>query len=236
MFRNLAGTTNQRDREKWLEKTLKNIRKGSRILDAGAGELQYKKFCTHLNYVSQDFCKYDGMGDGSGLQTSSWNNSKADIKCDIITIPEPNGSFDAIMCIEVFEHLPDPIAALKEFNRLLSQGGYLILTAPYASLTHFAPFHFYSGFSRYFYQKWLNELGFNIVEIVPNGNYFEFLRQEILRLNYMAKEYATKAGSLRLVEYFVIWMILRTLKRFSKNDNGSDEVLCYGYHVLATKR
>jgi hypothetical protein len=52
----------------------------------------------------------------------------------------------------------------------------------------------------------------------------------------MAKEYATKAGSLRLVEYFVIWMILRTLKRFSKNDNGSDEVLCYGYHVLATKR
>lgn len=82
----------------------------------------------------------------------------------------------------------------------------------------------------------MNELGFNIVEIVPNGNYFEFLRQEILRLNYMAKEYATKAGSLRLVEYFVIWMILRTLKRFSKNDNGSDEVLCYGYHVLATKR
>ncbi|QII14117.1 hypothetical protein KsCSTR_47400 [Candidatus Kuenenia stuttgartiensis] len=104
------------------------------------------------------------------------------------------------------------------------------------SLTHFAPFHFYSGFNRYFYQKWLKELGFDIVEIVPNGNYFEFLQQEIMRLNLMSLEYATKAKSLSMIEYFAIWKILRTLKRLSKNDNGSNEVLCYGYHVLATKR
>lgn len=36
---NQIGTTNQKRREIWLEKTLKNIPHGAKILDAGAGEL-----------------------------------------------------------------------------------------------------------------------------------------------------------------------------------------------------
>lgn len=235
IIRNFVGTRNQYNRENWLKTTLKQIPAGSRILDAGAGEQQYRRFCAHLNYVAQDFAKYDGKGDGTGLQTEIWDQSSLNIVSDITSIPERDASFDAIMCIEVFEHLPAPIEALKEFHRLLRPGGYLILTAPFASLTHFAPFHFYSGFNRYFYQKWLKVLGFDIIEIVPNGNYFEFLGQEILRLNFMSKEYATKARKLSVIDYFVIWMMLRTLKRFSEKDTGSDEILCYGYNVLSRK-
>lgn len=63
-----VGTHNQVAREAWLEKTLKRIPAGSRILDAGAGEQAYKRFCKHLNYVAQDFAKYDGRGNASGLQ------------------------------------------------------------------------------------------------------------------------------------------------------------------------
>jgi 2-polyprenyl-3-methyl-5-hydroxy-6-metoxy-1,4-benzoquinol methylase len=46
------------------------------------------------------------------------------------------------MCVEVFEHLPEPIKAVEEFARLFKPGGYLILTAPFCSLTHFAPLSF----------------------------------------------------------------------------------------------
>jgi 2-polyprenyl-3-methyl-5-hydroxy-6-metoxy-1,4-benzoquinol methylase len=145
-----CGRRNQSDREIWLQSTLKRIPDGSRILDAGAGELQYKKYCSHLNYISQDFGQYDGKGNSEGLQTSSWDNSKLDIISDIIDIPESDKSFDAIMCIEVFEHLPNPIAAIKEFSRLIKDDGFLILTAPFCSLTHFAPYHFYTGFNRFF--------------------------------------------------------------------------------------
>ena len=146
----IVGTKNLSNREVWLKKTLKQIPAGSRILDAGAGERQYKRFCAHLNYVAQDFAQYNGKGDSAGLQVGNWDQSSLDIISDITGIPEPDASFDAIMCVEVFEHLPEPIKAIQEFARLLKPGGYLILTVPFCSLTHFAPYHFYTGFNRYF--------------------------------------------------------------------------------------
>lgn len=112
---------NQKNREGWLSEKIKNISKGSKILDAGAGELKYKYLCKDLIYVSQDFGGYDGVGNNEGLQTKKWDNSKLDIVSDIVNIPENDNSFDAIMCIEVFEHIPEPIKAVQEFNRLLKK-------------------------------------------------------------------------------------------------------------------
>lgn len=141
-----VGTHNQSVRERWLENALAQIPAGGRILDAGAGQLQYKPFCSHLNYVSQDFSQYDGSGNGVGLQKGGWNQEEIDIISDITNIPEPDSSFDAIMCVEVIEHVPNPVDSLKELTRLLRPGGYLILTAPFSSLTHYAPYYYYSGF------------------------------------------------------------------------------------------
>jgi ubiquinone/menaquinone biosynthesis C-methylase UbiE len=185
-----VGTNNKLTRENWLKSTLEKIPSGYRILDAGAGELQYKKYCSHLDYVSQDFGQYDGDGDNKGLQTGKWDNSQLDIVSDITAIPEPDKSFDAIMCIEVFEHLPDPIAAIKEFSRLIKDDGVIILTAPFCSLTHFAPHHYYSGFNRYFYEKHLTENNFEIIEISLNGNYFEYMAQELMCIPSCANRYS----------------------------------------------
>lgn len=228
------GTRNASTRESWLEKTLKSIPAGSRILDAGAGEQQFKKFCFHLEYVAQDFGQYDGTGDGRGLQTGNWNQSGLDIVSDITKIPQPDAAFDAIMCVEVFEHLPNPIAAIHEFSRLLRPGGYLIITAPFCSWTHFAPYHFYSGFSRYFYESHLGENGFKILDLQANGNFFEYIGQEVRRINNRAKEYAHDHQL--FFERWAIKVILRMLERFNRKEEGSDKLLCFGYHVLAKKK
>lgn len=228
-----VGIKNEEIREAWIEQELKKIRPGARILDAGAGEQQYKKFCSHLEYVSQDFAKYDGKGDDKGLQMEKWDQTELDIISDITTIPEPDQSFDVIMCIEVFEHLPSPLLALEEFSRLLRKGGQLIMTAPFCGLTHFAPYHFYGGFTQYFYKYHLPEYGFEITDIQTNGTYFEFLAMEIRRVSSVASRYSGARGN--ILERLASLIVLRMLEKFAKKDVGSSELLNYGYHVKAIK-
>jgi SAM-dependent methyltransferase len=229
-----VGTHNERTRVDWLETTLKKIPAGSRILDAGAGEQQFRRFCSHLNYVSQDFAQYIPENDPSGLQMPKWDYGKLDIVSDIAGIPEASASFDAIMCTEVFEHIINPREAIFEFSRLLKKDGWLIITAPFCSLTHFAPYHFYTGFNRFFYETDLPANGFEIVELTPNGNYFEFLAQEVSRIPQMAGKYA--AGStIKRSERVAMNVVLKLLERLSANNKRSEELLNFGLHVLARK-
>jgi SAM-dependent methyltransferase len=230
----MSRERNQKPREIWLRKTLAGLPPKTRILDAGAGELRYKEFCSQLDYVAQDFGKYDGQGDGTGNQTGSWDQSRLDLICDIVKIPEPDQSFDAIMCVEVFEHLPDPIGALKEFARLLRSGGKLIITAPFCSATHFAPYHFYSGFNRYFYEKHFADLGFKITDLQANGNFFDFIYQETSRIPAMTEKYLNRR--LNLPEKIILKLSLAMIDRFSRFDQKSGEFINFGYQVLATKR
>ena len=228
-----VGTTNESARIKWIEETLRKIPEGLTILDAGAGELQFKKFCSHLKYIAQDFGQYHGDGD-IGLQTGTWDNSKLDIVSDILSIPLADHSVDAIMCTEVLEHVPDPLGAIKEFTRLLKPGGYLLITAPFASLTHFAPYHFASGLSKYFYEKHLPDNGFEITDLQLNGNFFEYIAQENRRIKTIAAKYCR--NKLNIFQKAIIHLNLLLLQGLSKTDKGSSELLCYGIHVFARKK
>lgn len=224
---------NREYRDMWLAQKLAAIPANKRILDAGAGELKNKKLCSHLNYVSQDFCSYEGVGDGKGLQMGVWDTSRIDIACDITDIPEPAESFDIILCSEVFEHIPDPLQALKEFKRLLKPGGILILTAPFASLVHFAPFHYYSGFSKYWYEHHLPRTGFAIEELSPNGDWFDFFHQEISRLAIVSKKY-----NIRLWPLAFLLSVAGILffKLFGQRQLKADDLCCLGWHCIAIKQ
>lgn len=228
-----AGTGNQRSRDTWVRTKLAAIPANARILDAGAGERRYRDACEHLRYVAQDFGKYNGVGDGTGLQKGTFDQSGLDIVSDITAIPQPDASFDAILCTEVLEHVSRPIDAIRELGRFCRPGGCLILTAPFASLTHYAPYHFYSGFNRYFYVEVLSACGFRIEEIAASGDYFDYLAQEIRRLPQVVRSHGGAGiGPLaRLADL----LLLRRLARLSRRTRGSDSLCCYGHHVLATK-
>lgn len=224
----------EKNRQDWVKLKMGQITKGESLLDAGAGETQYKKYCDHLRYVSQDFGEYDGTGDGNGLQMREWDNSKLDIISDIIKIPVNNGSFDNILCTEVFEHIPYPEKAVSEFSRILKNKGKLFLTAPFCSMTHFAPFHFSTGFNKYWYEKILSDNGFEILSLEINGNYFDYICQELARIPFIIKKYS-KFWYLGFILYLIIIPLILVLMLVSKVSRGSQSLMCFGYHIIAQK-
>lgn len=222
-------------RETWVAKELSKLTKNSTILDAGAGECQYKKYCVHLKYTSQDFNQYNGKGDKKGIQTGKRNFSKIDIVSDITNIPVPSSKFDSVLCVEVFEHLPNPFDALKEISRVTKKGGTLILTAPFSSLTHYSPYFFYSGFSINFYKENLPKYGFLIEKIYTYGNYFDFITLEIIRTPLVL----WRTINLLSLPIFLIYPIVIPayfLMRFlGLIFPGSSELLSFGVCIKAKK-
>lgn len=225
---------NEIQRQAWLKKNLEALPQGIRLLDAGAGELKNRQYCSHLNYVSQDFCQYQGRGGGApeeGLQSRKWDTTRIDLISDITAIPEPDGSFDAILCSEVLEHIPEPTHALDEFVRLLKPGGVLILTAPFSSNVHMAPYHYCSGFSKYWYQHHLGVRGFEIDTLESNGDWFVLLRQEITRLGGLEREKGNWSWA-----FAYIYALLGMLYFKLRSDKQANDLACFGWQCIAVKR
>ena len=223
---------NQNERIDWVKYQLESLASGSVLLDAGCGDQQYRQFTGHLTYKAQDFGQYiidekkmiggesGGLGSGEG-----YKYGELDYTGNIWEIDEEDNSFDAILCTEVFEHIPFPIETLKEFSRLLRPKGKLILTAPSNCLRHMDPYYFYSGFSDRWYEKFLDDNGFSIDTIEPVGDYYSWLGVELARTGDL------HSFPVRLILFpaFVYF--------FSKKKTKvSVDTLCMGYHVLATKR
>lgn len=223
---------NEINRQAWLRQTLNALPKGTRMLDAGAGELKNRQYCGHLDYVSQDFCQYKGAegAPAEGLQSKKWDTSRIDLVSDITAIPAPDASFDVILCSEVLEHVPEPTHALDEFTRLLKPGGVMILTAPFASNVHMAPYHYCSGFSKYWYEHHLAERGFRIESLVANGDWYSLLWQEISRLGGLERQRGSWSWPLAYAYALLAMLYFRLRTKLSAED-----LACFGWQCIAVK-
>ena len=70
---------------------------------------------------------------------------------DLAHLPFGDGAFDLIFSRSVFEHLPEPDQVLKEFHRVLTPGGWVVLLTPnrydYSSVVaHCTPQWFHKWF------------------------------------------------------------------------------------------
>jgi len=71
-----------------------------------------------------------------------------DVVDDISSSSFQDESFDAIIIMEVLEHVPNPFQAASELCRLLKPGGRLILSVPYIFPLHDRPYDFFR-FTKY---------------------------------------------------------------------------------------
>lgn len=222
---------NRQEIDDFVSNALRQIPSGYIILDAGCGDQPYKKLCSHLMYRCQDFGLYtndikQSIHGGNGLHgDSEYQYGQLDYTGDVWNIAEKDEYFDAIICTEVFEHIPYPAETLQEFSRLLKPGGKLIVTAPSNCLRHMDPYFFYSGFSDRWFQHFLAEFDFAIDDIKSVGDYYRWIGVEIKR---------TMSSNSMFAKIFLLPTFLYFYNK--KASESSINTLSIGYHVVATKR
>jgi ubiquinone/menaquinone biosynthesis C-methylase UbiE len=225
---------NSYNRRKWIEEQASQVPQGYRVLDAGAGTGPYRHFFSHCDYRTHDF--------GQASNTVG-QYTHLDYVSDITKIPVPDQSFDIILCTEVLEHLPEPIKAIKEFARILGPKGKLLISAPLGSRLHQEPYHFYGGFTPYWYQIFLQKYGFIILSIEQNMGFFSHFAQEGRYLSTLISPFRKFQINLsKRCLLTMVWIALFPLLNIffpllgasldKGNLCGDDTV---GYHVIAEK-
>ena len=106
-------------------------RLGGRMVDIGCGRQPYR----HL-FTVDEYC-------GVELDTElNRRTKKADFFYDGRSLPFESEHFDALLCNQVLEHVPDDMAFIEELVRVVKPGGYIVLTAPFVWDEHEQPYDF----------------------------------------------------------------------------------------------
>jgi SAM-dependent methyltransferase len=97
---------------------LRSFAAGSRLLNLGAGFRD-----SPGGFLAVDREAYPGVK----------------VRADLCALPFLSGTVDGILCEMVLEHVPDALAAIGEFHRVLKPGGRLYVAVPFLWPYHASP-------------------------------------------------------------------------------------------------
>jgi ubiquinone/menaquinone biosynthesis C-methylase UbiE len=228
---------NVRNRDVWVARQAAKVPEGSKVLDVGAGSAPYRSLFSHCIYQTHDFAQLEDV------QLRFGGYAPIDFVSDATSIPVPDACFDVALCTEVLEHVPDPIAVVRELGRIIAPGGRLLLTAPLGSGIHQEPYHFYGGYTPYWYQRFLDDAGFESVAVTPNAGSLRHVGQETIRFVRMTRPFGFAAPWYVQMLWLPFWLALapilalgvpmaaKLLDRFDQ-----DQRFTVGYHVTAIRK
>lgn len=137
-----------------------------KVLDIACGNKPYEKLFKHCEqYLGCDI-----------VQSS---NNKVDILCEANKIPLDSNSFNTILSTQAIEHIGDYKGMIKEVFRLLDNGGHFILSGPMYWHLHEEPYDYYR-FTKYGFKYILEDAGFEVLEILPNGGKWSMFGQMVI--------------------------------------------------------
>jgi SAM-dependent methyltransferase len=120
-----APATLERMADPGLLIEIKAMTTGRRFLEIGCAGGAFLNAARKLGFqvqgveLSEDACRI--AEETFGLQVFAG---------ELVDARFPDGSFDVVYMGDVIEHLPDPIATLREVNRILDQKGMLVMALP----------------------------------------------------------------------------------------------------------
>jgi SAM-dependent methyltransferase len=147
----------------------RELPRGSALLDVGCGRQPYRPWIEQCGLTYHGIDRYVEGCASDASTTRAW---------DITRIPWPfdDMSFDAVLCTEVLEHVPDPFVLVEECARICRPGSLLILTAPFVWPEHEAPYD-YHRFTRYGLKAIVERCGFKTEALWARGNWSETIAQ-----------------------------------------------------------
>ena len=134
----------------------------ARVLDAGAGDCRHAPLFAHARYVGTD----NALGDAV-----AYDYGRLAFLSDLTALPLRDATLDAVVSVNVLEHVAEPARVLAECRRALRPGGTLYLVAPQSWPLHQAPQDFYR-FTRHGLERLLGGAGLAIARCTPLGGFF----------------------------------------------------------------
>lgn len=136
-----------------------------KTLDVGCGTKPYEKFFHATKYI--------------GLEIDTTLNrerKKADVYYAGEKFPFNDKEFDSVVTNQVFEHVFNPDNFLSEINRVLKNGGTLLLTVPFVWDEHEQPYD-YARYSSFAIAHLFQRYGFSIISHYKSVNDVRVLAQ-----------------------------------------------------------
>lgn len=134
-----------------------------RVLDVGCGAQPYRDLFPRVErYVGLDHPGPRGL----------------DVYGDGLALPFRAGSFDAVLCNQVLEHVPEGAKLMEEIARVLRPGGTLLLTVPLTWDLHLEPSDFYR-YTRYGLQYLADKSGLRVLDVAPTCGLWATVAQRV---------------------------------------------------------
>lgn len=145
-----------------------DLARSSLVLDLGGNKISKRG--------QFDIESYDVRVVYANLSTAK----EPDIQASAAHVPFVNACFDAVICAELLEHVPDPRPVIREAFRLLRESGKLLITVPFLCRIHADPYDF-GRYTDYYWQTTLQRTGFRDITIEQQGGFHsvlaDFLKQ-----------------------------------------------------------
>ena len=90
-----------------------------------------------------------------------------DVVADSHHLPFKDNSFEAVIALNVFEHLSDPVQASKEIFRVLKPGGRLVIRTAFMQPLHEEPYHYYNA-TKYGVIQWFSNFQITSCHVSDN--------------------------------------------------------------------
>jgi ubiquinone/menaquinone biosynthesis C-methylase UbiE len=194
---------NRSSRDRWIASEASRLLPGLKVLDVGAGSCPHRPLFARCEYLAHDLAAL-----APGQLQGRKGYGSLDLISRIDSLPIASETFDVVLCTEVLEHVPEPIQAIQEIARIIHRGGLLLLTAPLRSGIHQEPYHFYGGYTPFWYSKFLTEAGFEEITITPVGGLFKMYGESSLHVAFAIAPWSLKDKSVAVrLLLFPVWLV-----------------------------